>query len=74
MAHNPLAVACHAFAIHVARERHEPGLGETARPSARVIVDAGAAVHDENARPIAGMVRINRKKPVASTRVPSYTP
>jgi hypothetical protein len=35
-------------------------------PAARVIVDAGAAVHDENARPFADTVRIHRKKPVES--------
>jgi hypothetical protein len=31
-----------------------------------VIVDAGAAVHDENARPFASTVHIDRKKPVES--------
>jgi hypothetical protein len=66
MAHDPLAVPRHVFAIHVAREYHEPGLGEASRPPARVIVDPGAAVHDENARPFAGAVRIDRKKSIES--------
>jgi len=31
-----------------------------------VVVDPGAAVHDENAWPFAGTVRIDRKKPIES--------
>ena len=66
VAHDPFAVARHAFAVHVARKHHKARLGEPPRPSARVIVEAGAAVHDENTRPFAGTVRIDRKKPVES--------
>ena len=67
LAHDPFAVPCHAFAIHVAGEGHEPGLGEASRPPARVIVEPGAAVHDENARPFAGTLRVAHKKPGKSS-------
>ena len=63
MAHDPFAIPGHAFAIHVAREHHEPGLGEASRPPARVVVEPGAAVHDEHAGPFAGTLRVDHKKP-----------
>ena len=66
MANDPFAVPRHAFAIHVTREHHEPGLGEASRAPARVVVHPGAAVHDENAWPLASTVRIDRKKPIES--------
>src|SRR4029453_8410713 len=64
--HDPFAVPGHAFAVHVARKHHVTRLGEPPRPSARVIVEAGAAVHDEDARPLAGTIRLDREKPVES--------
>ena len=66
MANDPFAVPRHAFAIHVAREHHEPGLGEASRPPARVVVEPGATMHDEHAWRFASTVRIDRKKPIES--------
>ena len=53
--HDALAVAGNAFAVHVAGKRDIAEFGEAARAILGVVVEAGAAVDDQDAGAFGGL-------------------
>ncbi len=65
VAHDRVA-ADQTLAVHVAGERDEPGFREKPRAAARMIVEAGTSVNNQNAGPLVAACRIDRKESIES--------